>query len=302
MTSLDQSPSDNPPGRPSAADRDAADAEATTAAWLLAGLASRLRAAYEEGADVGALAAACRQPESEVVRLLGLAGARTAGQPRGLPRTGPTAVPAAPAAPLPGGPDFRRTRRPAPSRRLSRLHPRSEPAPQAGPASAPVPLPRSDGPAPAAENAPPSTEPPIAVQPQPRRAPEATPAPQAPPAPQESREPAAPDAPQTPMGILIGASPTYAEPPSTQGSSGPRRVPAELVRLGRGTSLAVLPSWRTAIAVSVPTELLLAATGLAFQELPGVRLTVLINPDALHDRELDLHGWRAERGAAGTGD
>ncbi|KJK58956.1 hypothetical protein UK12_06785 [Saccharothrix sp. ST-888] len=103
------------------------------------------------------------------------------------------------------------------------------------------------------------------------------------------------------MGILIGASPTYAEPPSAQSSSAPRRVPVELVRLSRGTSLAVLPSWRTAIAVSVPTDLLLAATGLAFQELPEVRLTVLINPDALHDRELDLRGWQAERGAADTG-
>ncbi len=74
-----------------------------------------------------------------------------------------------------------------------------------------------------------------------------------------------------------------------------------MVRPGRGTCLVVLPSWRPAIAVSVPTEQLLHATGLGFDDLAGAELSVLIDPDALHDRELAMHGWRsgsAARGAA----
>ncbi|MGW6914624.1 hypothetical protein ACWGB8_12495 [Kitasatospora sp. NPDC054939] len=67
---------------------------------------------------------------------------------------------------------------------------------------------------------------------------------------------------------------------------------AQLLRVGRGTSLVLLPSWRAAIAVSVPTEQLLEATGLDPDRLKGAQLSVLINPDALHDRELGLHGWR----------
>jgi hypothetical protein len=104
-----------------------------------------------------------------------------------------------------------------------------------------------------------------------------------------------------PLGVLIGASPAYAEPPSALSSTGPHRVPVELVRLSPGTSLIVLPSWRAAIAVSVPTEQLLTETGLSFRDLPGARLTVLMNPDALHDRELDLRCWRTEDGPAATG-
>ncbi|MCG6496198.1 hypothetical protein [Kitasatospora sp. A2-31] len=92
---------------------------------------------------------------------------------------------------------------------------------------------------------------------------------------------------ETPLGILIGGTPSLPEEHRAI------RVTAELVKVGRGTVLVVLPAWRPAIAVSVPTEQLLHATGLAFDRLAGTQLTVLINPDALHDRELDLHGWQA---------
>lgn len=80
---------------------------------------------------------------------------------------------------------------------------------------------------------------------------------------------------------------------------------ARPIRVGRGTCLVVLPSWRPAIAVSVPTEQLLSATGLAADQLVGAPLTVLMNPAALHDRELELHGWepgpaaRTRRGGRG---
>ncbi|MFD9125229.1 hypothetical protein [Kitasatospora sp. NPDC059571] len=137
---------------------------------------------------------------------------------------------------------LRRVRRPTPSRRLRRLHPRQVPG-QERPRSAPaadVDTVGEDG--------------------------------------------------RVPLGVLIGGSPAGAAPIGF----GAQRVEARLTRLGAGTSLVVLPTWREAIAVSVPTERLLASTGLRLDELPQARLTVVINPDALHDRDLGLHDWRAE--------
>ncbi|MFG2909439.1 hypothetical protein ACGF13_30800 [Kitasatospora sp. NPDC048286] len=103
-----------------------------------------------------------------------------------------------------------------------------------------------------------------------------------------------------PLGILIGGSPGPAEPLGRPEERAPVRVAARPIKVGRGTCLVVLPSWRPAIAVSVPTEQLLSATGLGSEQLVGARLTVLMNPAALHDRELELHGWEpAPAGPAG---
>ncbi|MFC5667647.1 hypothetical protein ACFP3U_32355 [Kitasatospora misakiensis] len=104
---------------------------------------------------------------------------------------------------------------------------------------------------------------------------------------------------EAPLGVLIGGTP---QPPDASGRPGwpghPEERPtvratAEIVRLGRGTCMVVLPAWRPAIAVSVPTERLLNATGLAYEQLADARLSVVINPGALHDRELDLRDWQA---------
>ncbi|WP_199823227.1 hypothetical protein, partial [Kitasatospora sp. MY 5-36] len=102
---------------------------------------------------------------------------------------------------------------------------------------------------------------------------------------------------EPPLGILIGGSPGPAEALGRPEERAPVRVAAQPIRVGRGTCLVVLPSWRPAIAVSVPTEQLLSATGLDLEQLAGAQLTVLMNPAALHDRELELHGW--EPGPAG---
>ncbi|MGA5823850.1 hypothetical protein ACPC54_39120 [Kitasatospora sp. NPDC094028] len=104
---------------------------------------------------------------------------------------------------------------------------------------------------------------------------------------------------EPPLGILISAGPGQSETVGRPEERAPVRVAAHAVRVGRGTSLVVLPSWRPAIAVSVPTEQLLSATGLAVEQLGAARLTVLMNPGALHDRELELHGW--ESAPAGRG-
>ncbi|MFB6893727.1 hypothetical protein ACFCX4_30920 [Kitasatospora sp. NPDC056327] len=92
---------------------------------------------------------------------------------------------------------------------------------------------------------------------------------------------------EAPLGVLIGG--TSARPEEHAAV----RATAELLRLGRGTCLVVLPAWRPAIAVSVPTEHLLSATGLAYERLAEARLSVVINPGALHDRELELRDWQA---------
>ncbi|MBD0673686.1 hypothetical protein [Streptomyces sp. CBMA156] len=99
------------------------------------------------------------------------------------------------------------------------------------------------------------------------------------------------------LGILIGGSPGQADTLGRPEERAPVRVAARPIRVGRGTCLVVLPSWRPAIAVSVSTEQLLSATGLGFGQLADAQLTVLMNPGALHDRELELHGW--ESGPAG---
>ncbi|MFD4907634.1 hypothetical protein [Kitasatospora purpeofusca] len=162
------------------------------------------------------------------------------------------------------------SRRPSPSRRLRLLHPQT--------AAAPV---RPDGartgPAPAG-GAP--------LLPGPRTAPG-----------REASRPGAAAA-EPPLGVLIGGTPQLTESGGRPGWPGrPEERPAvrataELLRLGRGTCLVVLPVWRPAIAVSVPTEQLLSATGLAWEQLAEARLSVVINPAALHDRELELRDWQ----------
>ncbi|MGW4382293.1 hypothetical protein [Kitasatospora sp. NPDC004531] len=101
------------------------------------------------------------------------------------------------------------------------------------------------------------------------------------------------------MGVLIGGSPALID------SAGPgvarvaeRRVAAQLLRFGPGTCQVVLPEWRPAIAVSVPTEQLQRSTGMNPEELRSALLSVVINPEAVHDRELGLRDWQAEVPAA----
>lgn len=260
MTSLDQTVFDNSSGEPSSTGRDGLDAEAATAANLLSGLAARLRAAYERGVDIAELAAASHQSASEVRQLLRLAGVDVL-----VDGQDPPGAPTDPARSTHDPQQLRRVRRPTPSRRLSRLHPRIEP--------------ETTGPSGLAEPEPSGGQPSGRV-----------PAGRVP----AASERAAVPPPVTPLGILIGASAGYSEPPTQPESRRPRRVAARAVRVGRGTSLVVLPSWRAAIAVSVPTELLLSETGLGLDQLTDAHLTVLMNPDALHDRELELHDWQSE--------
>ncbi|MFJ1707946.1 hypothetical protein [Kitasatospora sp. NPDC088346] len=250
-------PSDAGPGEPARRNGPTSEIEERTAAKLLSALGARLRTAYEQGAELDELAAASHQSLLAVTRLLEAAGVDlTLGRPTPVR----SAVPAVPGTgTAAGGRQLRRLRRPTPSRRLSRIHPQPYP-------------PEADGSAPAVDGAS------VAGAAGASGVEEAAGAP----------------APGAPLGILIGASPTHLEAAGQLGGRPPRRVPAELVRAGRGTSLVVLPSWRPAIVVSVPTERLLVSTGLAFEQLAGARLSVLINPDALHDRELDLRDWRTE--------
>lgn len=311
--------------RPRATGDTATTPCAVTTANLQAGLALRLRAAYERGAPVGEMASACRRSVAETRALLALAGTDLTAAPgiaagaresdgsrepaggwevvgRGYSagrgegddrwgtvldrvesaaRPGPSpaeagarGTPVAPAAPLlPGSREelvlATRVKRPSPARRLSRMHPHVGVQAEAAPRS-PLPV---EGPSPADAS--------------PAHAPASASA-----APDNGT--AAPDtaASETPLGILIVGTPNLPEPPSGAEPQLPVRVEAQLVRVGRGTSLLVLPAWREAIAVSVPTDQLLAATGLVFEDLPGTELSVLINPAAMHDRELDLRGWR----------
>ncbi|WP_405013235.1 hypothetical protein [Kitasatospora sp. NBC_01539] len=231
----------------------------------------RLRSAYEDGAEPAGLAAACLRSEAEVRQLLTAAGADLSSAERyggGPPLSGAAAEPgpdvlagAAPGADTADGTDtaagpdepgpedgttarhVRRVRRPTPSRRLRRFHPRQADRP--------------DG----------------------RRTPGLA-------AGQSAT--GADDGP--PLGILIGGSAQAAVAASGRAV----RVAARLVRRRSGTCLVVLPSWREAIAVAVPTEQLLTSTGLHADELADALLSVVINPDALHDRDLRLHGWRVE--------
>ncbi|MFI9275966.1 hypothetical protein ACIGXM_35535 [Kitasatospora sp. NPDC052896] len=255
------------------------DPGAATTAKLRAGLASRLRSAYERGAGIDRLAAASHQSVSEVRELLQLAGVDPVAEPPvpapetvlPSPRTILEAAPGAFEEPADrGDPAARprpRIRRPAPARRLSR----TEPEPPAVPGSPAVPAQpeepaqtdHSDG----------------------RALPERAPAP--------GQGDVRREGPEEPaLGILIGGAQRAVEPPSRPSDPRFRRVAAQLIRVGRGTTLAVLPAWRSSIAISVPTELLLDVTGLSFEELAEAELTVVVNPDALHDRELRAHDWQ----------
>ncbi len=102
-----------------------------------------------------------------------------------------------------------------------------------------------------------------------------------------------------PMGVLIGGSPGLVESVATGVARiAERRVSAQLLRFGSGTCQVVLPEWRPAIAVSVPTEQLQRSTGMSPDELRSALLSVVINPEAVHDRELGPRDWQAEVPAA----
>ncbi|MGW2376607.1 hypothetical protein [Kitasatospora sp. NPDC001683] len=318
-----------------ARDSTAAGGDAT-ADRLRAAFADRLRAARAGGRSLAELAAACRRSVAEVRALLGEAGdgdgdgdEETGGRggeaATGAPfgETGPgfvrfqqTAAPSEGNRPAPAPRSAREasresmrdsmreevrslgSRRPSPSRRLRRMHPRAD---------------RTGQEATARETA--ATHPTGAEPRGAGRAGELTGVPRVvadrtPPAAgsdawsvagggsEESR--AVP-----PLGILIGGSPVQPEAVGRPEERTPVRAAAEPIRVGRGTSLVVLPSWRPAIAVSVSTEQLVVETGLTVEQLTGAQLTVLMNPWALHDRELDLHGWepgppgRPRRGGRG---
>ncbi|MFJ2867202.1 hypothetical protein [Kitasatospora sp. NPDC087314] len=317
---------------PAAAAGEPAATDDPTTSRLRSALADRLRAARAQGRSVAELAAACRRPVSEVRALLGESAESDEDEARGAHGANRADVPGDGEAPGVGGEaeyvrfhrppalpegdravpvlraareELRTTgsRRPSPSRRLRRMHPQAAATGQE---------------ATARETA--AAEPSMTVS---TAAATTSTAPATPAAstglPGAARAAAAPGtgelagavgpvaAPsavdsdmaraETPLGILIGGSPNQPEAVGRPEERAPVRVTAEPVRIGRGTSLIVLPAWRPAIAVSVPTEHLLSATGLAYERLADAQLTVLMNPCALHDRELDLHGW--ESGPAG---
>ncbi|MFD0278899.1 hypothetical protein ACFVHB_34000 [Kitasatospora sp. NPDC127111] len=275
-------------GAGAAAGGHGGDAGEQTTAVIRAGLAERLRTAYGEGRSPVELAAVCRRPVAEVHSLSESAGAEASpgsdSGPGGFIRLQPPAASAgAPAVPVlrAAQEELRivRSKRPSPSRRLRRMHPEVAAAEQVSEQTW-----RADA----------AVPPSVAA---------GAPAPVT-----ETRGGASPagggdgaaalgggaDAgAETPLGILIGGTPNLPEAVGRPEEREPVRVTAELIRIGRGTVLVVLPAWRPAIAVSVPTEHLLHATGLGFDRLADTQLSVLINPGALHDRELDLHGWQA---------
>ncbi|WP_416875999.1 hypothetical protein [Kitasatospora sp. SC0581] len=284
------------------ADGDPHDDDPTTAR-LRAAFAERLRAAHFQGRSVAELAAACRRPVAEVRALLGLDAEAEDGFVRFGPVTATTeGGPSVPAQrPAHEEPRILGSRRPSPSRRLRRMHPQAsrtgqEATARETAASGPTgpALPGATGrvgePADAAEVA--------------ARTPSFGAGAVAPSAVDTGAvdtgavgSAAAVSWAEPPLGILIGGSPGPAEALGRPEERAPVRVAAQPIRVGRGTCLVVLPSWRPAIAVSVPTEQLLSATGLDLEQLAGAQLTVLMNPAALHDRELELHGW--EPGPAG---
>ncbi|MEV7778805.1 hypothetical protein [Kitasatospora sp. NPDC088351] len=248
-----------------------------TAARLRAGLAERLRSAYAQGRSLSELAAACRRPVAEVHALLAEGGAALGAGDRdeGFVRLQRPAEPASERAVpvLRAAQEELRTalsRRPAPSRRLRRMHPRAEAAMTEA----------AHGKAVAAEAVPAAADPPGGGA---------------------ARVADAGPGVETPLGILIGGTPNLPEAVGRPEERQPVRVTADLIRIGPGTCLVVLPDWRPAIAVSVPTEQLLTTTGLGYDELADARLSVLISPGALHDRELDLHDWRAGSGPGRRG-
>ncbi|WP_199881351.1 hypothetical protein [Streptomyces sp. CB03911] len=288
----------------------------TTADNLRTGLGTRLRTAYEQGATVAELAAACRRTTAETRDLLLAAGtdlSRRARPPApGDPGTQPARSSEQRSEQRPAQrpdqrsdqqPDQRSDRSGAPSAE------RDERPPAAGRSGRGARPANRWAPAVLSATATPTVEPVPAKRPSPaRRLSRLHPRPQgdtaAPPAPAERGGPAAvrPEpVSETPLGILIGGTPNLPEPENRPQERRYVLAEARMIRPGRGTSLVVLPSWRPAIAVSVPTEQLLAATGLDYGQLPCAVLSVFINPEALHDRELGLHGWRvrpARRGGA----
>ncbi|MEU1510122.1 hypothetical protein [Kitasatospora sp. NPDC005748] len=282
---------------PGGAER-AVDANGQAAARLRAGLADRLRTAHGQGRSLAELAAACRRPVAEVRALLaealGGTEAGTTDEPRTASTTGPEAfvrlrapepteersVPVLRAAQA----ELRTvlSKRPSPSRRLRRMHPEA-PGPDR-------PLEASGaGAAAPALLLPPTTPDPLAGA----AGPVAGAGEEADGNDGNATGGGAPGgSAETPLGILIGGTPQLPEAVGRPEERRPVRVAAEPVRIGRGTSLVILPGWRPAIAVSVSTDQLLSATGLALDQLASAQLSVLINPGALHDRELDLHGWQ----------
>ncbi|PYC77499.1 hypothetical protein C7C46_18615 [Streptomyces tateyamensis] len=272
------------PADPLASDGSSADRADTgdpTTTKLLTGLASRLRAAYEQGAELDDLAMASHQSVAEVRELLTLAGADPS-EPvnHGVvppPRSGSAdgMVPQPPAAaegwvssigrPRP------RIRRQAPARRMRAVG-------SAGPVGSGGP--EVNGPV-AAEAATmaaaPSAPAPVS---EPRSAPAA---------------PLAPEAirPEAPLGVLIGSPRPAVVAAARTEELANRRVNAKIIKVGQGTTLAILPSWRSSIAISVPTELLVSSTGLTREELRQAELTVVVNLEALHDRELRPRDWQA---------
>ncbi|MFE7590141.1 hypothetical protein ACFU6K_12120 [Kitasatospora sp. NPDC057512] len=294
-------------GEPTDGDRtggDPNDGDPTTAR-LRAAFAERLRAAHAQGRSVAELADACRRPVAEVRALLGLAAETEDGFVRFGPAIAPSeGGPSVPAQrPAHEEPRILGSRRPSPSRRLRRMHPQASRTGQeataretAASGSTGPALPggtgRVDELVDAAE---------VAARVPSFGAGTGAVAPSAVDAAALDTvavgSAAAVSWAEPPLGILIGGSPGPAEALGRPEERAPVRVAAQPIRVGRGTCLVVLPSWRPAIAVSVPTEQLLSATGLDLEHLAGAQLTVLMNPAALHDRELELHGW--EPGPAG---
>ncbi|WP_329495068.1 hypothetical protein [Kitasatospora herbaricolor] len=301
----------------------------TTADNLRTGLGARLRTAYEQGATVAELAAACRRTVAETRDLLLAAGTDLSHRARppapGDPGTRPARSSEQRSEQRSAQqysdqrPDQRSDQRSAqqpgrwPGQRSDRsgAQPaeRDEPAPATGRSGRGARPANRWAPAVHAATAAPKVEPAPAKRPSPaRRLSRLHPRPQgdtaAPPAPTEHGGPATvrPEpVSETPLGILIGGTPNLPEPENRPQERRYVLAEARMIRPGHGTSLVVLPSWRPAIAVSVPTEQLLAATGLEYGQLPCVVLSVFINPEALHDRELGLHGWRvrpARRGGS----
>ncbi|MBV2154030.1 hypothetical protein [Kitasatospora sp. SUK 42] len=313
---------------------DPADLADPTAERLRAAFADRLRAARAEGRSVAELAAACRRSAEEVRALLGEQagdGSSDGDHPSdgvwpGVVRLQQSSAPAEGSRPSPVLRSAREevrsygSRRPSPSRRLRRMHPQAdrtgqEAAARETAATDPVGAePRGTGWAgeltgatgSVSDHLPSAT---AAVAPGSSVAPGSAVAPGDALAPGDVVRPGdivEVSRAEPPLGVLIGGSP--GQPEVVVGrpeERAPVRSAAEPIRVGRGTSLVVLPSWRPAIAVSVSTEQLLSETGLTVEQLVGARLTVLMNPWALHDRELELHGWepsptgRGRRGGRG---
>ncbi|WP_035793759.1 hypothetical protein [Kitasatospora mediocidica] len=273
----------------------AVDPGAVTTARLRAGLASRLRSAYEQGARLDDLAAACHQPVAEVRELLQLAGVdpdlpgASSGIDALIPAQRESTAESLGFGELPDGPEGfggrprPRVRRPAPPRRPGRVARGAADEADGSESGASAASDRPDAPERLAEGSAEKSAESVGTP--------VVPAPE----PDDEQPPTA----VARMGILIGSAQRAPEPPVRAGDQRRRRVAAQVIKVGSGTTLAVLPSWRSSIAVSVPTELLLEATGLTRQELPEAELTVLINMDALHDRELRMRDWQVAPAADG---